>query len=86
VPASVGGTSLAATPGMANEPRFKNAEEQEIARGGKATALWTVSLALLLIAGGVALTLVLREYVSPPARPGTTSATTTAGEVKPPSP
>lgn len=71
---------------MANEPHFKDAEEKEIARGGKATAIWTLSLALFLIAGGLALSLVLRDYVSPPARPGTTSATTTAGEVKPPSP
>ena len=66
--------------GMANEPHFKDAEEREIARGGKAAAIWTLSLVVLLIAGGVALTLVLRQYVSPPTRPGTTSATTTAGE------
>ena len=72
--------------GMANQPHFKDAEEREISRGGKATAIWTLSLALFLIAGGVAASVFLRQYVSPPARPGTTSATTTAGEVKPPSP
>lgn len=65
---------------------FKNAEEREISRGGKATAIWTMSIALFVIAGGIALAIELRQYVSPPARPGTTSATTTAGEVKPPSP
>ncbi|MES1183644.1 MAG: hypothetical protein ABUL60_07495 [Myxococcales bacterium] len=65
---------------------FKNAEEREISRGGKATAIWTMSIALFVIAGGIALAMQLRQYVSPPARPGTTSATTTAGEVKPPSP
>jgi len=65
---------------------FKNAEEREISRGGKATAIWTMSIALFVIAGGIALAMELRQYVSPPARPGTTSATTTAGESKPPSP
>jgi len=65
---------------------FKNAEEREISRGGKATAIWTMSIALFVIAGGIALAMELRQYVSPPARPGTTSATTTAGEAKPPSP
>ena len=65
---------------------FKNAEEREISRGGKATAIWTMSIALFVIAGGIALAMELRQYVSPPTRPGTTSATTTAGEVKPPSP
>jgi hypothetical protein len=65
---------------------FKNAEEREISRGGRATAIWTMSIALFVIAGGIALAMELRQHVSPPARPGTTSATTTAGEVKPPSP
>lgn len=71
---------------MANEPSFKDDEEREISRGGKGTALWTVGLTIALVAGGVALALGLRDHVSPPARPGTTSATTTAGEAKPPSP
>lgn len=71
---------------MASEQKFKDAEEREISRGGKATAIWTVSIALFVIAGGIALALELQRYVSPPARPGTTSATTTAGQAKPPSP
>jgi hypothetical protein len=71
---------------MATEPKFKDAEEREIARGGRATAIWTMSIALFVIAGGLALAIQLRHFVSPPARPGTTSATTTAGETKPPSP
>jgi hypothetical protein len=71
---------------MAKEPPFKDAEEREISRGGKATAFWTIGLAVALMAGGVALAIGLRQHVSPPARPGTTSATTTAGETKPPSP
>lgn len=71
---------------MATQARFQNDEEREISRGGKATAIWTMSLALFVVAGGVALAIVLREHVSPPARPGTTSATTTAGETVPPSP
>lgn len=71
---------------MANEPQFKDAEEREIARGGKNTAIWTLTLAVIFIVGGVALAFQLRKIVSPPARPGTTSATTTAGEVKPASP
>jgi hypothetical protein len=65
---------------------FKSSEEREISRGGKATAIWTMSIALFVIAGGIALAMEVRQHVSPPARPGTTSATTTAGEVKPPSP
>ena len=71
---------------MANEKGFKDSEEREISRGGKGTALWTIGLAIALIAGGVALAMGLRDHVSPPARPGTTSATSTAGESKPPSP
>lgn len=71
---------------MPNEPQFKNDEEREIARGGKNTAIWTMAIAVVVIAGGVALAMQLRKVVSPPARPGTTSATTTAGEVKPASP
>ncbi len=71
---------------MATEPQFKDAEEREISRGGKATAIWTLGIALFVIVGGVALAIKLRHYVSPPARPGTTSATTTASEAKPPSP
>jgi hypothetical protein len=71
---------------MANEPHLQTKEEREISRGGKSTAIWTMSLALFVIAGGVALAIVMRPHVSPPARPGTTSATTTAGEAAPPSP
>ena len=71
---------------MATQPSFKNDEERDISRGGKATAIWAMSLALFVIAGGVALAMVMRPHVSPPARPGTTSATTTAGEPRPPSP
>jgi hypothetical protein len=71
---------------MATEARFKDAEEREISRGGKATAFWTLGLAVALVAGGIALALGLRHTLSPPARPGTTSATSSAGEVKPPSP
>jgi hypothetical protein len=72
---------------MANQPRFKDDEERQISRGGKATAIWTMTLALFMVAGGIALAVLIRENaVSPPARPGTTSATTPAGEVKPPSP
>ncbi len=68
------------------EPQFKNAEEREISRGGKSTAVLTLSIAAIVIVGGVALAAGIRKYVSPPERPGTTSATTTAGETKPPSP
>ena len=71
---------------MAKEPHFKDAEEREISRGGKGTAILTMALAVFVIAGGLALAMVLRKVVSPPARPGTTSATTTAGQEKPPSP
>jgi hypothetical protein len=71
---------------MASTPRFKDAEEREISRGGKATAIWTMSLALFVIAGGLALSLAIRQVVQPPARPGTTSATSTAGQSVPPSP
>lgn len=71
---------------MASEPAFKDAEERETARGGKATAMWTMGIAVFVIAGGIALAMQLQKVVSPPARPGTTSGTTTAGEVKPPSP
>lgn len=66
--------------------QFKDSEERDISRGGKATAIWTMSIALVVIAGGIALAMGLRHYVSPPARPGTTSASTPAGEVRPPSP
>ena len=71
---------------MSKERVFKDDEEREISRGGKSTAFWTLGLAIALTAGGVALAMGLRQHVSPPARPGTTSATSTAGEVKPPSP
>ena len=68
------------------EPQFRSDEERAISRGGKNAAIWIMSLALFVIAGGVALAMALRDHVSPPARPGTTSATTPAGETKPPSP
>jgi hypothetical protein len=71
---------------MTTAPHFKNDEEREISRGGRATAIWTLSIALFVIASGIALALGIRQVVHPPARPGTTSATTTAGETKPPSP
>ena len=71
---------------MATQPHFKDDEEREISRGGKATAIWTMSLALFVIAGGIAMAVGLRHFVSPPNRPGTTSGTTPSGEVKPPSP
>ncbi len=71
---------------MASKAEFKNEEEREISRGGKSTAIWTMSIAVFVIAGGIALAMQLQKVVSPPARPGTTSATTTAGEVKPSSP
>jgi hypothetical protein len=83
---SSAGTRIAGLPAMATQPSFKDDEEREISRGGKATAIWTMSLALFVIAGGVALAILMRPHVSPPTRPGTTSATTTAGESKPPSP
>lgn len=71
---------------MANAPQFKDAEEREISRGGKATAIWTMSLALFVVAGGIALAAGLRQVVHPPTRPGTTSGTTSAGNTQPPSP
>ena len=67
-------------------PHFKDDEERQIARGGKATAIWTLGIAVVVIAGGLVLAIGLRQYVHPPARPGTTSGTTTANETKPPSP
>jgi hypothetical protein len=72
--------------GMANVSGFKDKEEREISRGGKGTALWTLGLAVVLIAGGVMLAIGLRRHAPPPQRPGTTSATNTAGEAMPPSP
>jgi hypothetical protein len=71
---------------MNSEPHFKDAEEREISRGGKPTALWTMALAVFFVAGGIGLAVLLRQHVSPPARPGTTSASTTAGAPQPPSP
>jgi hypothetical protein len=71
---------------MSQAPQFKDAEEREISRGGKATAIWTMSIALFVVAGGIALALGIRQVVHPPTRPGTTSATTTAEGSKPPSP
>jgi hypothetical protein len=71
---------------MSAAPHFQNSEEQAISRGGKGTAIVTWTLAAVVIAGGITLAMALRREVSPPARPGTTSATTTAGQEKPPSP
>jgi hypothetical protein len=65
---------------------FKDAEEREISRGGKATAIWITAIALFVIIGGLVLALELKKVVSPPARPGTTNGTTTAGQKQPPSP
>ena len=71
---------------MNNNGRFKDSEERDISRGGQATAWWTLGLAIAVIAGGIALAVGLKRTAPPPARPGTTSATTTAGETKAPSP
>ncbi|HYQ25843.1 MAG TPA: hypothetical protein VER04_01450 [Polyangiaceae bacterium] len=71
---------------MATQPHFKDDEEREISRGGKATAIWTMSIALFVIAGGLLAAVEIRQFVSPPARPGTTNGTTPSGESKPPSP
>ena len=71
---------------MATAPQFRDDEERDISRGGKGTAIVTWTLAAVVIAGGITLAMALRREVSPPARPGTTSATTTAGQEKPPSP
>lgn len=71
---------------MSATPQFRDSEEQEISRGGKSTAIVTWTLAAVVIAGGIALAMTLGRHVSPPARPGTTSGTTTAGQEKPPSP
>jgi len=71
---------------MSNDGNFKDAEEREISRGGKPTAMLMLGLAVVVIAGGVALAMGLQRHVAPPQRPGTTSASTPAGETKPPSP
>lgn len=71
---------------MATNARFRDDEEREISRGGKSTAIWIMSIALIVMAGGAALAVVMRQDAPAPMRPGQTSATTTAGEVKPPSP
>ena len=33
---------------MSTKPEFENAEEREISRGGKATAMWTMGLAIVV--------------------------------------
>lgn len=72
---------------MAHAAHDKSVGERELSRGGKSAGIWLMSLALFCIAFAIAATVVIRDnIVSPPARPGTTSATTTAGETKPPSP
>jgi hypothetical protein len=71
---------------MSTAQQFKDDEEQQISRGGKGTALWTIGLAVFFVAGGIAVAASLRHHVSPPARPGTTEGETRSGEVKPPSP
>lgn len=71
---------------MKTAPEYRDTEERVISRGGKGTAIVTGTLAVVVIGGGIALAMALRGTVSPPARPGTTSATTTAGQEKPPSP
>lgn len=75
-----------ATKSFMSEPHLKDAEERTISRGGKNTAILTLSIAAAVILGGIALAAGIRQYVSPPPRPGTTSATTSADEQKPPSP
>jgi hypothetical protein len=79
------GTLVASGCGM-TEPQFKDREERDLSRGGKNTAILTLSVAAAVIVGGIALAAGIRQYVSPPERPGTTSGTTSAGETKPPSP
>jgi hypothetical protein len=64
----------------------KEAEARDLSRGGKNTAILVLSVTAAVIVGGIALAAGLRDYVSPPQRPGTTSGTTTASETKPPSP
>ena len=71
---------------MTSAHHLKDSEERQISRGGKGTALWIIGLTVFFVAGGIAVATSLRQYVSPPARPGTTTATTPSGEVKPPSP
>jgi hypothetical protein len=71
---------------MTPEPHFKDAEERDLSRGGKNTVIVILSVAAAVIVGGIALAAGVRQYVSPPERPGTTSGTTSAGETKPPSP
>ena len=65
---------------------FKNSEEREISRGGKATAIWILCIGLFTIGFGVLATTIIRDHVSPPARPGTTPGITSAGERQEPSP
>lgn len=71
---------------MGTEPKFRDEHERDVSRGGKGTAIVTWTLAIVVIAGGVTLAMALRRVAPPPQRPGTTSATTTAGELRPPSP
>jgi len=71
---------------MSHDGKLDSSEERDISRGGKTTALWTLGIAIAVIGGGVALAVGLQRHVSPPERPGTTSATTPTGETKPPSP
>jgi len=71
---------------MTRADQVKNDEERELSRGGKGTAIAVLTLTVVTLAGGLALAMVLRRHVSPPPRPGSTSATTSAGVVKPPSP
>jgi hypothetical protein len=71
---------------MAKPPVFRDDEERELSRGGKGTAIVTWTLAAVVIAGGVTVAMALRRESPPPVRPGTTSATTTAGETEPPGP
>jgi hypothetical protein len=55
---------------MPHVPTSSDDKERELARGGKATAIWTLSLALFVVAGAIALAVGLRSVVSPPTRPG----------------
>lgn len=65
---------------------FKNDEEREISRGGRATAIWILCIGLFMISFGILGASLIREHVSPPARPGTTPGITSAGERQAPSP
>lgn len=61
---------------MANAPHFKDDEEREISRGGKATAIWTLALALFVISGGIAAIVGFRHIDSSHPLPGSAAEKT----------